>query len=380
MKNIVVLGSTGSIGMSTLEVAAAFPDRLRVIGLGVRENIDLLRKQIEKFHPRLVAVSDRSKADELRAVVGDAVEVVDSLQGIIRIATMKDADVVVSAMVGAVGLTPTLEAIRTGKQIALANKEVLVCAGETVMREAEARGVQVLPIDSEHSALHQCLGAGKRDEVKRIILTASGGPFLDLSVEEMERVTPEAALRHPRWEMGKKVTIDSATMMNKALEMVEARWLFDIEPEKIDLVIHPESIIHSMVEYKDGSVIAQLSPTDMRIPIQYALLYPDRVAGLCGRLNFDELGALHFRKPDPTRFPAIELGRIAMNVGGTLPAVMNAANEVAVNRFLKSGIAFTGISRLVEKVMREHRVTEKPTLEDINRADSWARERARGGG
>jgi 1-deoxy-D-xylulose-5-phosphate reductoisomerase len=377
MRNIAVLGSTGSIGRSTLEVAEAFAGELRVVGLGARRNIDLLREQIERFKPRLVAVSDSSKAEELRALVGDAVEVTDSQQGIIQLATMEDADIVVSAMVGAVGLEPTLGAVRARKQVALANKEVLVCGGEIVMKEAAAAGVEILPIDSEHSALHQCLRTGKRSEVERLILTASGGPFLEASSEEMMRATPDEALKHPRWAMGTKVTIDSATMMNKALEMIEARWLFDVEPEKIDVLVHPESVVHSMVQYADGVTIAQMSPADMRIPVQYALLYPKRSAGRWGSVKLEELGELHFRRPDPGRFPAIRLGRLALRTGGTLPTVMNAANEIAVERFLKAEIALTAISILVERVMREHRVIEKPSLDDIMQADRWAREKAR---
>jgi 1-deoxy-D-xylulose-5-phosphate reductoisomerase len=377
MRNIAVLGSTGSIGRSTLEVAEAFAGELRVVGLGVHRNIDLLREQIAKFKPRLVAVSDSSKAEELRALVGDAVEVTDSQQGIIQLATMEDADIVVSAMVVAVGLEPTLGAVRARKQVALANKEVLVCGGEIVMKEAAAAGVEILPIDSEHSALHQCLRTGKRSEVERLILTASGGPFLEASSEEMMRATPDEALKHPRWAMGTKVTIDSATMMNKALEMIEARWLFDVEPEKIDVLVHPESVVHSMVQYADGVTIAQMSPADMRIPVQYALLYPKRSAGRWGSVKLEELGELHFRRPDPGRFPAIRLGRLALRTGGTLPTVMNAANEIAVERFLKAEIALTAISILVERVMREHRVIEKPSLDDIMQADRWAREKAR---
>ena len=377
MRNIAVLGSTGSIGRSTLEVAEAFAGELRVVGLGVRRNIDLLREQIARFKPRLVAVSDSSKAEELRALMGDAVEVTDSQQGIIQLATMEDADIVVSAMVGAVGLEPTLSAVRARKQVALANKEVLVCGGEIVMKEAAAAGVEILPIDSEHSALHQCLRTGKRSEVERLILTASGGPFLEASSEEMMRATPDEALKHPRWAMGTKVTIDSATMMNKALEMIEARWLFDVEPEKIDVLVHPESVVHSMVQYADGVTIAQMSPADMRIPVQYALLYPKRSAGRWGSVKLEELGELHFRRPDPGRFPAIRLGRLALRTGGTLPTVMNAANEVAVERFLKADIALTAISMLVESVMQEHRVIEKPSLDDIMQADRWAREKAR---
>jgi len=378
MKTIVVLGSTGSIGVSALEVAAAFPDALRVVGLGARRNIAVLREQIERFHPRMVAVSDESKARELRDRVGGTVEVLGGEEGIAKLARMGEADTVVSAIVGAVGLVPTLEAIRAGKQVALANKEVLVCGGEIIMREAAAQGVEIMPVDSEHSALHQCLRAGARGEVKRLILTASGGPFLDWSLEEMARATPEDALKHPRWEMGKKVTIDSATMMNKALEMIEARWLFGIDPGKIDVLVHPESVVHSLVEFEDGSVIAQMSPADMRIPIQYALLYPRRIAGQWGSLGMDDLRALHFEKPDPVRFPVLELARRAMKAGGTLPAVLNAANEVAVERFLAGEIPFTRIPALTGEVMQTHTSVDRPSLEDVLRADGWARREAKG--
>jgi 1-deoxy-D-xylulose-5-phosphate reductoisomerase len=378
MKKIVVLGSTGSIGVSTLDVAAAFPDALRVVGLGARRNITVLHGQIERFHPLMVAVSDESKARELRDRVGGMVEVLGGEEGIARLARMEEADTVVSAIVGAVGLVPTLEAIRAGKGIALANKEVLVCGGEIIMGEASARGVEIMPVDSEHSALHQCLRAGARGEVKRLILTASGGPFLDWSLEEMARATPEDALKHPRWEMGKKVTIDSATMMNKALEMIEARWLFGIAPERIDVVVHPESVVHSLVEFEDGSVIAQMSAADMRIPVQYALLYPRRIAGQWGSLGVDDLRALHFEKPDPVRFPVLELARRAMEAGGTLPAVLNAANEIAVDRFLAGEIQFTRIPALTGEVMRKHTSVDHPSLDEVLRADAWARRETRG--
>jgi 1-deoxy-D-xylulose-5-phosphate reductoisomerase len=322
-------------------------------------------------------VGDREKAAELAATVGDGVEVLAGEEGVVKLAAMDGADTVVSAMVGAAGLAPTLGAVRAGKQIALANKEVLVCAGEIVMREAAVRGVEIIPVDSEHSALHQCLRSGARGEVKRLLLTASGGPFLRRPLADMERATPEEALRHPRWRMGRKVTMDSATMMNKALEMIEARWLFNLSPETIDVLVHPECIVHSMVEYVDASVVAQLSIPDMRIPIQYALLHPRRLPAPWGLPEFDEIGALHFEKPDPRRFPAIGLAREAMATGGTSPAVLNAANEVAVNRFLAREIAFTGITALVRDVMRGHRGVASPSLDEILRADAWARGEAR---
>lgn len=376
MRTIVVLGSTGSIGVNTLKVVEAFPDDLRVAGLGVRRNIAALGAQIARFAPRRVAVGDEAKARELKSRVGAGVAVDGGPEGMVRLAVMLEADTVVSAMVGAAGLLPTLAAVRMGKRIALANKEVLVCAGEIVMGEAARHGAEVLPVDSEHSAIHQCLRAGERGEVKRLILTASGGPFLRASKGEMARATPGAALRHPRWKMGKKVSIDSATMMNKALEMIEARWLFGVAPERIDVLVHPESVVHSLVEFEDGSVIAQLSLADMRLPIQYALLHPRRAPGPCGSLGLDRLGALHFESPDPSRFPALALARGAMAAGGTMPAVMNAANEVAVQRFLGGEIPFTGIVELVAGVMRSHAPVISPSLEDIFRADGWAREQA----
>ncbi len=378
MRTIVVLGSTGSIGANTLKVVDAFPDELRVAGLCACRNIAALGEQIARFRPRLVAVGDEAKARELRALVGGAVEVAGGEAGIARLAAMPGADTVVSAMVGAAGLVPTLAAVRAGKRVALANKEVLVCAGEIVMGEAVKRGAEVLPVDSEHSAIHQCLRAGERGEVRRIILTASGGPFLRSSKAEMARATPEAALRHPRWKMGRKVTIDSATMMNKALEMIEARWLFGLPPDRIDVLVHPESVVHSLVEFEDGSVIAQLSLADMRIPIQYALLHPRRAAGPWGALRLDRLGALRFEAPDPGRFPALALARAAMAAGGTMPAVMNAANEVAVQRFLAGRLPFTGIAALVEDVMRGRSAVASPTIDEIIGADGWARRRAGG--
>ena len=378
MKQIALLGSTGSIGVSTLEVVSAFPGGLRVVGLGARRSVKILREQIARFSPRLVAVDDAAKARELRSLVGDGVEIVSGSEGMARLATMPEADTVVSAMVGAAGLVPTLEAIRAGKRIALANKEVLVCAGEIIMKEVASRGVDLIPVDSEHSAIFQCLKAGRRGEVGRIILTASGGPFLSWPIEEMDRATADAALAHPRWRMGKKVTVDSATMMNKALEMIEAHWLFGIECERIAVVVHPECIVHSLVEFRDGSVIAQMSLTDMRIPIQYALFSPERYAAPWGAPQLDALGALHFEKPDPARFPALGLARMALEAGGTMPAVMSAANEVAVEKFLRGGISFTGIVACVREVMEAHTPVKSPAIDEITRADRWAREKARG--
>lgn len=376
MRTIVILGSTGSIGVNTLKVVEAFPGELRVAGLGVRRNIAALKEQIARFGPRLVAVEDEARAAELRAAVGGAVEVAGGREGMLRLAAMPGADTVVSAMVGAAGVLPTLEAARAGKRIALANKEALVCAGEVIMREAALRGAELLPVDSEHSAIHQCLRAGAHGEVRRLVLTASGGPFLRLSKAQMARATPEEALRHPRWKMGRKVSIDSATMMNKALEMIEARWLFNVAPERIDVLVHPESVMHSLVEFEDGSAIAQLSTADMRIPIQYALLHPRRLSAPWDPLRLDRLGALQFECPDPARFPAIGLARRAMAAGGTMPAVMNAVNEVAVQRFLAGEISFTAIAAVVERVMRGHEAVRAPSLEGIFRADAWARAEA----
>ncbi|MDD5555781.1 MAG: 1-deoxy-D-xylulose-5-phosphate reductoisomerase [bacterium] len=377
MNRIVVLGSTGSIGRGALEVAAAFPGEIAVAGLAARASVQLLREQAGRFRPRAVAVADRACAAELAPLLPPGVEVRAGDEGVASLARMEGADTVLSAMVGAAGLAPTLEAIRAGKRVALANKEVLVCAGEIVMGEAAARGAEIVPVDSEHSALHQCLRAGGRGEVRRLILTASGGPFLRRTAAEMERATPEEALRHPRWRMGRKVTVDSATMMNKGLEMVEARWLFGVEPEAIEVLVHPECIVHSLVEFVDGSVVAQMSRPDMRIPIQYALLLPRRLPLPWDGLRLDGIPALRFERPDPDRFPSLDLARRAMAAGGTLPAVLNAANEIAVERFLAREIRFTAIAALVGDVMGRHRATARPSLEEILAADRWAREEAR---
>jgi 1-deoxy-D-xylulose-5-phosphate reductoisomerase len=378
MKRISILGSTGSIGVSTLDVVSAHPEEFTVTALAGGRNIALLRQQIERFRPRLTAVIDEAHARELRSLLGTTTTgILSGPEGYREAATAAGTDMVVSAMVGAAGLLPTLDAISAGRDIALANKETLVMAGGIVLRNAADKGVKIIPVDSEHSAIFQCLQGHNRDEVRRIILTASGGPFLHASAEELAEVTPAQALRHPNWPMGKKITIDSATMMNKGLEVIEARWLFGLPIAKIDVLTHPQSIIHSLVEYRDGSVIAQLGVPDMRIPIAYALSYPRRLIRGEVALDLASVGALTFFKPDPVRFPALRLAYAAAETGGTMPAVLNAANEVAVAAFIEEQIGFNEISLVVEQVLSRHRVLKEPRIEEILAADRQAREEAR---
>jgi len=347
-----------------------------VLGLGAGRNIELLKEQIHRFKPRLVSDMSERLADRLSADLDDPPEIVYGPEGLIRVATLEEADLVVSALVGAVGLVPTLSAVSAGKTVALANKETLVMGGKVVMGEARRRGVDILPIDSEHCAIFQSMVGHQKGDVRRIILTASGGPFLDYPIERLCDVTPEQALKHPRWKMGRKVTIDSATLMNKGLEIMEAHWLFDLPVEKIDVLIHPESAVHSMVEYVDGSILAQLGVADMRIPIAYALSYPDRLEVGLPSLDLPRIGSLRFLAPDRARFPALELAIRALAVGETMPAVLNAANEFAVSAYLNGDLKFTGIPKLVESVMESHEVREVQTLEDVLKADQWARQRA----
>lgn len=378
MKGISILGSTGSIGVSTLDVIAAHPHRFSVKALAAGRNIALLEQQIERFRPRLAAVVDEDHAGKLRKRLGSGsrTEVLFGEEGYRETAGLSDADMVVSAMVGAAGLLPTLKAIEAGKDIALANKETLVMAGKIVLRRAAERGVRILPVDSEHSAIFQCIEGSRTEEVKRIILTASGGPFLHASREEMAAVTPTQALRHPNWAMGKKITIDSATMMNKGLEIIEARWLFGILETAIDVLIHPQSVVHSLVEFQDGSVIAQMGVPDMRLPIAYALSYPKRLVGKGPFLNLGQVGALTFLNPDPDRFPAIRMAYQAVKTGGTLPAVLSGANEEAVEAFLEEKIKFDRIVPVVEEVLSKHLVQTDPGIEEILLADLWARREA----
>lgn len=379
MKNVVLLGSTGSIGTSTVKVAEDLPERIRLIALAAGNNSELLLDQARKHQPAAISIHDPAKAEELRATLGTACEVFSGADGLLQLATLPEADIVLIAIVGTAGLQPALAAIRAGKDIAVASKEILVMAGEIVMNEARKYGVRVLAVDSEHSAIFQCLDGKPAAAVRKLWLTASGGPFRDAALwpkEKFAEITVERALKHPSWVMGRKITIDSATLFNKGLEMIEARWLFDIEMARVGVVVHPQSIVHSMVEFVDGSLLAQLSKPDMCLPIQYALTYPDRAASDRVQTDFPKLGSLTFEAPDPERFPALTLARRAGEMGGTLPAVLNAANEVAVEAFVNRKINFPQITETVSRTMGAHQVVAHPTLEQILAADVWARHEA----
>jgi 1-deoxy-D-xylulose-5-phosphate reductoisomerase len=377
-RRVVLLGSTGSIGTSTLKVAAELSDRIELVGLAAATSVEKLAAQVRETGVREVAIHDATKEAELRALLPAGVRVHTGTEGLVALATMAEADVVLVSIVGTAGLHPALAAIEAGKDLAVASKEILVMAGEVITAAAEKHGVKLLPVDSEHNAIFQCLDGhrGGADEVSRLILTASGGPFRKLPAEELELVTPERALKHPTWEMGPKITIDSATLFNKGLEMIEARWLFGIGMERIDVVVHPQSIIHSMVEFRDGSVLAQLSRTDMCFPIQYALTWPERVKGGLRPLDFPALAKLEFEAPRDVDFPALGLARRAGLEGGTLPAVFNAANEVAVDAFRAGKLVFPGIWRCVAAVMDAHVRMASDSLEAVVAADLWAREAA----
>ena len=376
MKNVVLLGSTGSIGTSTVKVAEDLPDQIRLLGLAAGGNSELLLDQTRKHKPAVISINDPAKAKELQNALGTSCEVFCGNEGLLKLATLPAADIVLIAIVGTAGLQPALAAIRAGKDIAVASKEILVMAGEIVMNEARKHGVRVLAVDSEHSAIFQCLDGKPTNSVRKLWLTASGGPFrnkTDWPQEKFSEITVERALKHPSWVMGRKVTIDSATLFNKGLEMIEARWLFDIEMARVGVVVHPQSIVHSMVEFVDGSLLAQLSTPDMCLPIQYALTYPERSVNNRVQTNFAQLGTLTFEEPDVERFPAIELARQAGEIGGTLPAVLNAANEVAVEAFVNRKINFPQITETVRRTMAAHQVVSHPTLEQILTADAWAR-------
>lgn len=382
MKNVVLLGSTGSIGTSTIKVAQDLPDQIRLVGLAAGGNSDLLIEQTKRHQPRLVSIADAAKVPALREALGAATEVVSGDDGLLKLATMPEADIVLIAIVGTAGLQPALAAIRAGKDIAVASKEILVMAGEIVMTEARKHGVKVLAVDSEHSAIFQCLDGKPSSSVRQLILTASGGPFRDREAwpaEKFPEITVERALKHPSWVMGRKITIDSATLFNKGLEMIEARWLFDIEMARVSVVVHPQSIVHSMVEFVDGSILAQLSTPDMCLPIQYALTYPSRAGSERVQTNFAKIGSLTFEEPDHRRFPALALAREAGEHGGTLPAVFNAANEVAVEAFCNRRITFDQIPALVTATMRAHDLVPHPDLKTILAADAWARQAAAAG-
>ena len=370
-RRVVILGSTGSIGESALKVARDVPERMEVVGLAAGKNAARLAEQAREFRPKAVVIADSSAIEGVRSAVDCPVFAGD--EALCELASMDGADLVLIAFVGTAGLRPALAAIEAGKDIAVASKEILVMAGEAVMTAARKKGVRVLPVDSEHNAIFQCLEGRGPEQVRRIILTASGGPFRTLPTPDLENVTLEQALKHPTWNMGTKITIDSATLFNKGLEMIEARWLFDVEMARVDVVVHPQSIVHSMVEFVDNSVLAQLSATDMCFPIQYAVTWPERVPNRLPPLDFARLARLDFESPRRDAFPALDLARRAGTEGGTLPAVMNAANEVAVAAFLERRCGFPAIWRTVERVMTEHRTAPHASLDEILAADTWAR-------
>ena len=378
MKKIALLGSTGSIGVSTLDVVSSHPDEFTVTALAAGCNILLLREQIDRFRPLIAAVVDEEHARKLRHLLGphSTTAVFAGPEGYREAAASAGTDMVVSAMAGAAGLLPTLDAIEAGRDIALANKETLVMAGGIVLRKATEKRVNIIPVDSEHSAVFQCLQGHRREDIRRIILTASGGPFLDASRDELKTVTPARALQHPNWSMGRKITIDSATMMNKGLEVIEAGWLFGIPVTAIDVLIHPQSIVHSLVEYGDGTVMAQLGAPDMRIPIAYALSFPRRLPRTEPLLDLSRIGALEFSKPDVERFPSLKLAYAAAEKGGTMPAVINAANECAVAAFIDGRIGFTDICHVSKRVFDRHCIQDEPEIEAVLAADRWAREEA----
>ena len=381
MKHLAVVGSTGSIGQNTLRVVHHLSDRFHVFALAANSAVDRLAEQTAVFHPVVVAITDGARVDafvtQCRERRIPIPEVATGEAGLRQITSAPEVDIVVSAAVGAAGLLPTYSAVASGKIVALANKEAMVVAGELLWKTAEKSGATIIPIDSEHSAVDQCLRSGRKNEVRRLILTASGGPFRETPVEQFGNISPEEALKHPVWQMGKRITIDSATLMNKGLEVIEARWLFDIPSEKIDIMVHPQSIVHSMVEFVDGSVVAQLGTADMRQPIQYALTYPDRLPSCVPHLDWATVPRLDFMAPDPKKFPCISLAYRAIEMSGTAPAVLNAADEVAVQLFLERKIAFSDIPKLIASTLEAHEPKLADSLESVTEADCWARHRAR---
>src|SRR6266849_4484654 len=378
MKNVVLLGSTGSIGTSAIKVAEDLPDRIRLIGLAAGGNAELLVKQTLKHRPEAISINDPAKARELETMLGTTTRVCSGEPGLMKLATLPAADIVLIAIVGTAGLQPALAAIRAGKDIAVASKEILVMAGSLVMSEARKQGVRVLAVDSEHSAIFQCLDGKPASSVRRLWLTASGGPFRTTLKEEFPTLTVERALKHPSWVMGRKITIDSATLFNKGLEMIEARWLFGVEMKRVGVIVHPQSVVHSLVEFIDGSILAQLSTPDMCLPIQYALTWPERVPNTLPPLDFRKLNKLEFEVPRYDDFPALNLARRAGETGGTLPAVMNAANEIAVAAVLARQLRFPQIWQTVERVKNHHATVAHPALDAILQADQWARAEATG--
>lgn len=377
MKRVTILGSTGSVGRNALEIVSNHRDRFKVVALTAGKNIDLIEEQVKTFSPEIVAVADEAAAGELRRRMrGRALSILSGQNGVAEAASYKGSEFVLSAIVGSAGLIPTIAAIRSGKTIGLANKEALVMAGRIVTDEAQKSGVRIFPVDSEHSAVFQCIEGRKTSEIRRIILTASGGPFAGKDASELHNMKPEDALRHPNWQMGKKITIDSATLMNKGFEMIEAHYLFNVSPEKIDVLIHPQSIVHSIVEFRDRSCIAQLSLPDMKGPIAYALSYPERLENVMQGLDLDGNESLVFKKPDNECFPCLSYAYSAMESRGTMPSVLNAANEVAVDAFLRGMIRFTEIPSVIRETMEGHEVLPDTDLAVILEADRWARKKA----
>ncbi|WP_090553274.1 1-deoxy-D-xylulose-5-phosphate reductoisomerase [Natronincola ferrireducens] len=373
MKKISVLGSTGSIGKQTLEIVREHPDKFEIVGLAVMKSIDDLEAQINEFKPKIVAVFDEERAKTLINRISGNTQVRWGIKGLIEVATYYETEVVLNSVVGSVGLIPTLEAIKNKKTIALANKETLVAAGDLVMKECKNNDVNMIPVDSEHSAILQCLQGEKSANLDKIILTASGGPFRNWCYDDIKQVTFKDALKHPNWSMGKKISVDSSTLMNKGLEVIEAKWLFDVDVEKIEVVIHPQSIIHSMIELKDGSIIAQLGVPNMKLPIQYALSYPDRIQGEVTKLDFKKFHTLTFEEPDLKRFPCLSLAYEAIRIGGTMPCVLNAANEMLVDYFLKDKVNFYDIPYYIEKAMEKHRPFSYQSVEELLEVEAWVR-------
>ncbi len=386
MKKLVILGSTGSIGSNSLKIISSFRERFQVCALAAGRNVRLLKKQIDTFCPQAVSVADESAARRLRALLGlngphslkgrNRPQIFTGNEGLKEVAQWPGAEQVLSAVSGSAGLMPTMAALEAGKNVALANKETLVMAGPLVIAAARRKGVELFPIDSEHSAIFQALEGRRKDHVKKVLLTASGGPFLRTPKRNLRRVTPAQAVDHPRWKMGEKISVDSATMMNKGLEIIEASWLFGLPSSRIDILVHPEAVVHSLVEFTDGSLFAQMGVPDMRCPIAYALFHPERVDVGLRPLNLYDIGHLTFQRPDAKKFPALRLAREALNAGGTMPAVMSAADEVAVEAFLARRIRFTEISRIVEKVMSSHSVSPLTCIEDVMDASRWGKEKA----
>lgn len=377
-KKIVILGSTGSIGQQTLEVLRKHSNEFEVVGLSGWENTTFLKEQISFFKPKIAVVKNEYIARRLKKQLNnlDNIEILWGTNGLVKISTLEEANIIVIAITGIASLIPTFEAVKKGKKIALASKEAMVVAGELLVKEARLRNAKILPIDSEHSAILQCLKNEQKDCVEKIIITASGGALYNLTENALKNVSIEEALNHPTWKMGKKITIDSATLMNKGLEVIEAKWFFDIPPNKIEIVIHPQSYVHSMVQFIDGTILAQIGEHDMKIPIQYALFYPNRTVNNFSRLELTKVGQLTFKKPNFNKFPCIKLAYKALELGGTMPAVLNGANEIAVNAFLDNKISFSAIPLIIQNTMNEHKPKQNPNINDILDADYWARERA----